>query len=236
MDVNKNAAEMAGISEDGKKIYRWKTVLKVLATVLALILILALLLYGAADIALHSKSFPITLVGDDGEGGLRISLSEDAAGTVLSTHLKAPVIDEMGDMSSLYLPADVDSGEGSHNGTDYIAYTFYLRNPTDKVGKVEERMDLLAATKGADEAVRIRIFRDGVPATYAAPAKDGGPEYGTTPFADNKTIYTDTADIAAGQVVRYTIVIWLEGDDPECVDSVRGGKIRVSVNFAVKDE
>ena len=28
-----------------------------------------------------------------------------------------------------------------------------------------------------------------------------------------------------------TVVIWLEGDDPECVDNLLGGEIKISMNI-----
>ena len=141
----------------------------------------------------------------------------------------------MWDMSSFDVPADVDSGEGCHNGTDYIAYTFYLRNASGLDGRIEEKMEILAATKGAEEAVRVRVYRDGVAETYAKAAKSGEPEYGTLPFSAEDRVYDITSPISGGQVTRYTIVIWLEGDDPECVDDVRGGMVRIAVKFSVLD-
>jgi hypothetical protein len=37
-----------------------------------------------------------------------------------------------------------------------------------------------------------------------------------------------------GDITKFTIVIWLEGDDPDCVDSIIGGQFKVdmSINFS----
>lgn len=34
-----------------------------------------------------------------------------------------------------------------------------------------------------------------------------------------------------GDIDRYTIVVWLEGDDPECVDGLIGGEIKMHMNL-----
>ncbi|MFR7901221.1 MAG: hypothetical protein ACLU6Y_16365 [Ruminococcus sp.] len=34
-----------------------------------------------------------------------------------------------------------------------------------------------------------------------------------------------------GNVDRYTIAIWMEGDDPECVDSIIGGSVQFSMHI-----
>ena len=40
-------------------------------------------------------------------------------------------------------------------------------------------------------------------------------------------------DFESGDVDKYTIVIWLEGNDPECVDAIKGGHVRMVMNFNV---
>ena len=35
-----------------------------------------------------------------------------------------------------------------------------------------------------------------------------------------------------GYVDKYTVVIWLDGDDPECVDDIVGGAVEFAMDFA----
>ena len=35
---------------------------------------------------------------------------------------------------------------------------------------------------------------------------------------------------------KYTVVIWLEGEDPECVDSIKGGEIEYKMIFETIDD
>ena len=43
-------------------------------------------------------------------------------------------------------------------------------------------------------------------------------------------------DISPNEVHKYTIVIWLEGDDPECTDDKIGGHLGIEMNFQLIDE
>ena len=40
-------------------------------------------------------------------------------------------------------------------------------------------------------------------------------------------------DMNIGSVDKYTIVIWIEGDDPECTDDLLGGVIKMSMTIEV---
>ena len=46
---------------------------------------------------------------------------------------------------------------------------------------------------------------------------------------------TERTGFKKGEIDKFTIVIWLEGNDPECTDEIRGGKIKFSMNFSVND-
>ena len=43
-------------------------------------------------------------------------------------------------------------------------------------------------------------------------------------------------DIAPQEYHKYTVVIWLEGDDPDCTDELIGGHIGLELNFQLIDE
>ena len=41
------------------------------------------------------------------------------------------------------------------------------------------------------------------------------------------------SDFMVGEIDRYTVVIWLEGEDPECVNAIMGGEAKFSMQFEV---
>lgn len=47
-------------------------------------------------------------------------------------------------------------------------------------------------------------------------------------YVMNSTLYP----LEIGAIVKYTIVIWLEGQDAQCVDDILGGQVKLAVEFA----
>ena len=61
---------------------------------------------------------------------------------------------------------------------------------------------------------------------------DGVFELHTVPFASEKTICTGLrSDFEHDGMDKFTVVIWLEGEDPECVDDIIGGEIELAMSF-----
>ena len=42
--------------------------------------------------------------------------------------------------------------------------------------------------------------------------------------------------LTPGEYTKFTIVVWLEGDDPECVDTILGGVFKIDMNMSVLGE
>ena len=47
---------------------------------------------------------------------------------------------------------------------------------------------------------------------------------------------TRTENFEVDQIDKYTIVIWVEGNDPECIDDIRNGHVRMRMLFDVIDD
>jgi hypothetical protein len=164
---------------------------------------------------------------------VNIALSESPNFESSSVTLNCKGIRDLTNISGNSLPSDIDSVDGSHNGEHYIAYTFYLRNTGDVACDIKEEMIIKNSVKNVDLAIRIRLYRDGQDVTYAKIGEDGMPEVGTVPFM-GKTVFSNTnKKVDPGKTIKYTLVIWLEGDDPECLDNLRGGAVSMSMTFSV---
>lgn len=130
------------------------------------------------------------------------------------------------------IPEDVDQIDGGHNGDNYMAYTYYVRNAGKEDVYYDATITLDSCAKGAEEAVRVAVWRNGERTVYAYPAADGSPEYGCENFVDAKTVCRfKEENFLVGNVDKYTIVIWMEGDDPECVDAIVGGSVEFSMHI-----
>lgn len=137
--------------------------------------------------------------------------------------------------------AELDQGDGEHNGKDYIAYTFYIRNSGSEDIGYYGSISIDSVVKGADEAARVMVFLNGVPTVYGKTPKNPRAEnasFGIDEFfVDNsKVMETRKTDFKSGEVDRYTIVVWLEGWDPECVNDIMGGAVTLSMNFKILEE
>lgn len=54
----------------------------------------------------------------------------------------------------------------------------------------------------------------------------------TTPYIDEETALQGyVEDFGPGEMRKYTVVVWLEGDDPDCNNSILGGHIGYNVQF-----
>ena len=47
---------------------------------------------------------------------------------------------------------------------------------------------------------------------------------------------SDFYPLEMGEVIKYTIVIWLEGQDEQCVDDILGGQVKIAVEFATENK
>ena len=46
-------------------------------------------------------------------------------------------------------------------------------------------------------------------------------------------MHTKQEDFDPGATNKYTVVIWLEGNDPDCVDDIIGGVIKMQMDFRI---
>ena len=165
-----------------------------------------------------------------------LSLSEHKDLSHPSSVLNAKIDQSITNIAEEDLPDDVDNIDGTHNGRNHIAYTFYLYN-AGTIDEMSYEWQILMSNvfQGIDAAVRVRLYIDGVPTTYAKTATDGsGPEPGTVEFYSTDTIAQGRVDnFSVGSVTKFTIVIWLEGNDPDCIDWIKGGKMKIDMRMSV---
>ena len=168
-----------------------------------------------------------------------ISIADNGDFDGATARLTASTVEDSTNISIDDLPEDIDDLDGSHNGKNYMAYTYYVRNAGKEDLGYKASITLDSCAKGAEKAVRVAVWRNGERVVYAAPAADGNEENGCKNFKSDDVVCTYTEKkFLVGNVDRYTIVIWMEGDDPECVDSIIGGSVEFSMKIDAdyKDE
>ena len=215
------------------KVKKWKITSRIVKISLLALLLLLILLYIILEIIYHEGRFTVTLDSNKTlESGLAIfdSLNNSQG----KRRLYATPIKFMDNISYKWLPANIDTeADGSHNGENYIAYTFYIENQGNEVLHYWYEVIVDDVIKNVDEAIRIRIYRNGEDVTYAKKSSlGGGPEPNTVPFKDLKDaegtiILEEVQDFQPMSMDRFTIVVWLEGDDPDCTDPLIGGELKM---------
>ena len=75
-------------------------------------------------------------------------------------------------------------------------------------------------------------YHNGVRTIYAKQAVDGGTEPGTVKFKNDKVaVLQERKSFKPKTNDKFTIVIYLEGDDPECNNDLLGGEIRMHMDI-----
>ena len=148
--------------------------------------------------------------------------------------LYAEELEFMDNISENWLPANInDEADGSHNGDNYIAYTFYVANEGTSPVNYWYQINILDVIKNVDEAIRIKLYLNGIPVTYAQKnSLTNENEPNTEAFySDDIAILKSRKNLEPNQNDKYTVVIYLEGDDPDCVDAIIGGEIKLNMEF-----
>jgi len=214
------------------KIKKEKKLKKIVKIILLFILLVLVILYLVIGIIYNNSNFSITL--DKNlyyDRGLIVYDNPDYK--VFRSELNAVSPDSFDNISYRWIPEDINSSEGgSHNGPNYLAYTFYVENTGNDIADYYSEIVIDDVIKNVDEAVRIRVYRNDVETTYAKKALNEEAEENTTPFLEDKVIALEhIAHFKPGDIDKYTVVLWLEGSDPECNDNILGGEIKITMNF-----
>ena len=216
-----------------KKLKNRKKRAKIGKIVLISLIVLFTILYIILGVIYNGGRFTVTL---DPNFSIKsgIVMYENKDRKDKKNRLYAKEIDFMDNISIDWINPNVDNeGDGSHNGQNYIAYTFYLENEGPEVMNYWMEGAIDDVIRNVDEAVRIMVFLNGEKKIYAKKnSLTGKAEEGTEMFYSNELpILRQRTNFKPGDIDKYTIVIWIEGDDPDCVDALIGGEIKMHVDF-----
>lgn len=165
-----------------------------------------------------------------------IAIDSDPYFSAPTARLIAETVEDATNISIEDIPTDVDDIDGSHNGENYMAFTYYVRNAGKEDVSYLATITLDSCSKGAEEAVRVAVWRNGKEVVYAMPSATGEPEKDCTNFESPSLVCSfQVDDFLVGYVDKYTIVIWMEGDDPECVDKIVGGSVQFTMRIDADD-
>ena len=183
------------LEEKAKKEKRKKSRRIAFRVTLAIIVIFLINIYIILSIFYRGENFTVTLDSEYGrESGLVIY--EDKEHKYTRTFLRSKDIDFFTDISVNWLPEDIDNGgDGSHNGKNYIAYTFYAENMGQDTINYWTTIKIDDVIKNVDEAIRVMVFKNGNKVIYAKNNKETGePEPNTQPFKNDDTVMLELSE------------------------------------------
>lgn len=223
------------IRRTAKEVKRYTVLMRV--TGLIAVALVALIAIGYAIAYFYNKygSFTIKVNKYDmvNQG---LSLSETPDFDKTNSMLTADIVYDMTNISGEDLPDNIDKVNGNHNGRNYIAYTFYLHNSGKDTITYEGDLTVSNVTKNVDEAIRVAVYTNGEKVVYGKTKSDGSGKESDCDeefLTANQVMHTKVEDFKKGDTTKYTVVIWLEGNDPDCVDDIIGGVIKMQMDFKI---
>ena len=216
------------------EVKRYRILMRVLPITMAVLVALLAVVYVISLLYDNYGSFTVTVNKmDNAKYALTLSETPDFANPAGRLNCKAN--EEITNIDGATLPLDLDNIDGSHNGENYVAYTFYCKNAGNTEISYEYQVIISNMSLDIEKAVRVRFYINGVSTDYARTKTDGtGPEEGTTEFYTERTITRGQINgFKPDDITKYTVVIWLEGNDIDCVDTILGGEFKIDMTMSI---
>jgi hypothetical protein len=196
------------------------------------------------------------LVDRPGQGAFSLSDSSEFKNPSQALALRGPKYMDAVSLERFYarLP-EFTRAEGSfiEEGMHFFAATFYIKNVSEELQTFAEAINLSESTRGMEKALRVMVVRNDEMTVYAKARADGKVEevvpgrgftkegeYSSDPnsvwlteaFSSDGQVFLRTGQtLEPSEILRYTIIVWLEGWDEECVNSILGGTLRLEFHF-----
>lgn len=225
-------AKVNEVTVTADRVYKRKVFAKLSKVIFLLLFAIISLIYFVLYMIYNGGSFTIRLDRDLTNSNIFLTLDENSNTGTRSLTSKA--VEYMDNISIKWISPTVDTeAVGTHNGDNYYAYTFYLANQGDETLNYWYEIDIEDTLLNLDEAIRVMVYRNGERTVYAKPnSKTGEPEEGCKNFFDSGIpVLEEVKDFAPGDKDRFTVVVWIEGDDPDCNNSLIGGGIKMSMKL-----
>lgn len=220
------------VKTTAKEVYKRKLLMRVITVIIAFLLLFLSLLYCILYVVNTKGNFTISLDPNlKATKSIVMSSTSDFSNKKMILETKA--LEYMDNISESWLPSDIDDKEGEHNGNNYLAYTFFIKNEGKETTNYVVSIDIISVIKNVDEAVRVAVYTNGEKQVYAkknSSTKKSEPN--TKEFvSESKVMISTRKKFKKNDVDKYTVVVWLEGDDPDCIDSILGGEMKMEMSL-----
>ncbi|HAX03479.1 MAG: hypothetical protein A2Y45_00035 [Tenericutes bacterium GWC2_34_14] len=139
---------------------------------------------------------------------------------------------------------EVQETEGNYTDPDYdyVAYTFYLNNNGFETVDIIYHIRITENYKSMDKAIRVLVIEDDEETIYQKPDSHDGsvPINYSIPLQQTEKFVSDTIitrkrilNFQPGMLKKFSVVVWIEGMDPDTTDDILGGMIKLQMNFSI---
>jgi hypothetical protein len=175
-----------------------------------------------------------------------IIISESLDFSIKTTRLMSEPISDAREVTySLIKIEEIRNTNGNYydQDHDYVAYTFYLRNDGNETVDLSYYMRITDIYNNLDKAIRVLIIEDDMvgfyqETIYMRPDKKEAfypndyPE--TTDFLSERMVTRRSIlNFRPNQIRKFSIVIWMEGFDPDTTDDIMGGMIKMELVISI---
>jgi hypothetical protein len=204
-------------------------------------LVMALLtFYGAS-----AGSFVVSIKQSDYKNGIGLSESPGVDG--VSPRVYAKAMERARDMMFSDLPLEeIWATDGDYPDTrhEYIAYSFYLTNIGEQTVNVTLKIDITGESSNLGGAIRIILIDENGVWMYQRPDDkvfdypyliDTKENFNVVEFNGNSVVGDKVIEaLEPGKSTRYSIIVYIEGNDPDCVDEIQdGGSLQLKMEFSI---
>ena len=185
-----------------------------------------------------------------------IAISDSSTFETMNRWLTADPVEDVRDTTLQHIDLfEIINAEGAYKETrsNYLAYTFFLRNVGSETTPVDYEVVITNQSKNIAEAIRVMIIVDGQVAydeqgiryiecesktMYQAPDKQ---DIVYKDYLQDFTLFKTTDiicserifDIRPEQTKKISVIMWLEGEDPECIEILASAKIKITMNLSI---
>lgn len=234
-DNNTRVVDTLALRRTAKEAKRYAVVMRMLKILAIILVAIVAAAYAVSYFYDKYGSFTVKINKYDmiNQG---LTLSETPDYDKSNSRLGADIVYDMTNISGEDLPDNIDKVNGSHNGESYIAYTFYLINSGKDTLSYDSELTIENVTNHVDEAIRVAVYMNGEKTVYGKTKSDGSGKESDCDkeFASSTDVLKDRREkLKPGEKDKYTVVIWLEGNDPDCTDDIIGGTMKLGMNFKI---
>lgn len=213
------------------KLKRRKKSYRIAKVILAILLLIIIIVYFAFDLIYNGYNFTISL-DENLYYENNIIIYDDSNYKTYRQQINVESLEKFDNISYKWLPGDLHEYEGSHNGENYLAYSFYIENMGENVVDYRNEIVIDEVIRNVDDAIRFKVYFNDQSTIYAKKSARGIAEVGTVMFESDEIVMSSHVEnFKPGDKHKYTIVMWVEGSDLECTNNIIGGELRAHMQF-----